>query len=91
VYYENHRLVGEPDTTIAVMLSSMAISNSKHQLALNSEYIKLIENEQLEILKQQLDVSNEVIRDIKIEAMAICKEVACSEKHVNFINSAVNN
>ena len=91
VHYENYRLIGEPDTTIAVMLSAMAINNSKYQLELNSKYIKLIESGELEILKEQVVANSEMIYEVKSEAMSVCEEVACSEKHARIISNAFNN
>lgn len=91
VYYENYRLVGEPDTTIAVMISALAISNSKYQLQLNSEYLALIENGQFDKLKEKIEHSNQLLSNVKSEAELVCKEASCSTKHMEVISNAIKN
>jgi len=91
VYYENGRLAGEPDTTIAVMVSALTISSSKYQLRKNFEYLMLIENGEIDKLKKEISTNNELLSGIKSEAESICKEVACSPKHMEVICNAVNN
>jgi len=90
-YYENKRLVGEPDTTIAVMVSALAIDNSQYQLQLNSEYLALLDNGQFNELKEKITSNNKVLTSIKTDAESVCKEVKCSNKHTAVIENAINN
>lgn len=91
VNYENNRLVGEPDTTIAVMLSALAINNAKHQLQINSEYLALIENGRLDKLKEKINSNTQFLGTVKSDAESVCKEVNCSSKHMEVISNAINN
>ena len=91
VFYENKRLVGEPDITIAVMLSALAINNAKHQLQLNSEYLALIENGKLEKLKEEINSNSQFLGTVKSDAESVCKDANCSDKHMEVIINAVNN
>jgi len=90
VYFENSRLVGEPDTTIAVMLSELSITNTKYQLKLNSEYLALIESGQYEKLKGEIDSNNQLLNDIKIDAESVCSVVKCSKEHIIILENAIN-
>lgn len=90
VYFENNRLVGEPDTTIAVMLSELTISNTKYQLQLNSEYLALIESGLYEELNEKINSNNQLLSGIKIDAESVCSEVECTKEQISFLEDAIN-
>ena len=90
VYYENKRLVGEPDTTIAILLSSLAIDNSQYQLRLNSEYLELIEKGDTVTLKEKIESNNHLLTGIKNDAESVCSEVKCNKEHITYIERAKN-
>ncbi|MEC9409242.1 MAG: hypothetical protein VYD52_02175, partial [Pseudomonadota bacterium] len=48
--YENRRLVGEPDTTIAVFISKHAIDNARFTKKSLAEYRSLLEQGDLQAL-----------------------------------------
>jgi|GEM_PF-1179079 len=89
VYFENNRLVGEPDTTIAVMLSELTISNTKYQLQLNSEYLALIESGLYEELNEKINSNNQLLSGIKIDAESVCSEVECTKEQISFLEDAM--
>lgn len=90
MYYENNRIIVEPDTTIAVLLSAQAINNTRYQLQLNSEYLELIENEQLNKLRIKLNSNSQLLISIKSDAESVCIKPSCSSKHLNILNNAIN-
>ena len=91
IYYENKRLAGEPDITIAVMLSALAIDNSQYQLQLNLEYLALLENGKIDELKKKINSNSKILTSIKADAESVCQEVRCSNKHTVAIQNAINN
>jgi hypothetical protein len=80
IFYENSRVIGEPDKTVAIMLSKQAIDNSYYQLDENAEYLSLIENQEYEKLTKKIKLNNLLITEIKNEAESICDQLACSEE-----------
>ena len=54
VYFENNRLVGEPDTTIAVMLSKQAKDNSVYLVREFTGSLKHLQNNELLELEKKL-------------------------------------
>lgn len=90
VYFENKRLINEPDTMIAVLIASLSISNARYQSTLNLEYLSLIEEGQLERLKHNIAFNEKLLNEVKVDAESVCNEIICSEKHLQIIENAKN-
>lgn len=86
IYFENHRLLGEPDKTVAIMLSRQAIDNSSYQITVNSEYLKLLQGQEYQLLSDKITSNIEVLTGIRNTAEVICNEVPCSEEQKAYIS-----
>ena len=86
IYFENHRLSGEPDKTVAITLSRQAIDNSSYQIKVNSEYLKLLQGQEYRLLSDKINSNIEVLTGIKNTAEVICNEVPCSEEQKAYIS-----
>lgn len=91
IYFENSRLVGEPDKTIAVMLSKQAIENSSFQLKENSEYLNLIQNKEYDRLAVRIRSNSELLTGIQNSAESVCSQVTCSDEEKAYIVGAKKN
>lgn len=85
IYFENNRLLGEPDKTAAIMLSRQAIDNSSYQIKVNSEYLKLLQGQEYQLLSDKITSNIEVLTGIKNTAEVICNDVPCSEEQKAYI------
>jgi hypothetical protein len=79
IYYENDRLVGEPDKTIAIFISKTAIENAEFQLKTNEKYIKLLKEQDYEKLEKEILKISKLYTEIRDDALTVCERVECNE------------
>jgi hypothetical protein len=91
VFFENSRLVDEPDKTVAIMLSKQAIDNSKYQLIENAEYLSLLENQDYKKLMEKIESNSILLAEIRNEAESLCNQVACSEEQKAYLAAQASN
>ena len=72
--YENRRLLGEPDTTVAVFISKNAIDNARHAKKSLAEYRSLLANGKLEALQERWEFQEQIFSEIEANALAVCDD-----------------
>jgi len=89
IYYENNRLLGEPDTTVAVLFANTAIENSKFFIGKHKLYQRLLSSEQFEELESEIHSSIELLESMKKDMLATCDQpdVYCKERHRKLLNN----
>lgn len=85
--YENRRLVGEPDTTIAVFISKQAIDNARFAQKSVEEYRQLLEQGDLQALEDKWDLQEQIFFEIEAEALMVCDDpdARCREQHFKIL------
>jgi hypothetical protein len=89
MYYENSRLLGEPDTTVAVLFANTAIENSKFFIGKHEQYQRLLSSGQLEELEKEMQSSKELLESMKKDMLATCDQpdVHCKERHRKLLSN----
>jgi len=90
IYYENNRLVGEPDKTVAIMLSKQTIENSIYQINENTEYLEIIQKQEYTRLADKIRQNSNLLKEMNESAKSICSEVKCNDEQRAFILNAFN-
>lgn len=83
IYYENNRLLGEPETTVAVLFANAAIDNSKFLIGQHEKYQQLLASGQLQDLDREIQLSKELLESMNKDMLATCEQpdIHCKERH----------
>lgn len=89
IYYENNRLLGEPDTTVAVLFANTAIENSKFFIGKHEKYQQLLASGHLQELEKEIQLSKELLESMKQDMLATCDQpdIHCKERHRKLLSN----